>query len=129
MCANFQPKQTTLTFLTQICLKSNLDLEIQKNNVGIRISNLEIPCVPVFRQNKQLWLYGPKFTQKWILGWQFQKSMSGFGFNTSKISYMPIFSQNGWLWIFLPKFGEIAQSLAIFWFEYFWRCCRHLGGG
>ena len=31
----------------------DLGLEIQKANVGIRISILEIPCVPIFRQNGQ----------------------------------------------------------------------------
>ena len=43
-------------------------------------------CVPIFRQIGQLWIFGPKFAQKWILGLEFQKSKSGFGINTSKIS-------------------------------------------
>ena len=46
MCANFQLKRATLTFLAQICPKRKLGFEIQKINVGIRISILEIPCVP-----------------------------------------------------------------------------------
>ena len=54
MCVNFQAKWRTLTFLAQICPKENLELEIQKANVGIRISILEIPFVPIFRQNAQL---------------------------------------------------------------------------
>ena len=54
MCVNFQLKQTTLTFLVQICPKRKLGFEIQKTNVGIRISILEILCVPIFRQNGQL---------------------------------------------------------------------------
>ena len=36
-----------------------------ETNVEIRISILEIPCVPMFRQNRQLWLFGlnlPKYT-------------------------------------------------------------------
>ena len=61
MCANFQTKRTSLTFLAQICPKRNLGLEIQKTNVRIRISNLEIPCVLIFRQNGQLWIFRPKF--------------------------------------------------------------------
>ena len=32
----------------------NLGLQIQKANVGIRISIFQIPCVPIFRQNRQL---------------------------------------------------------------------------
>ena len=43
MCANFKAKQTTLTFLAQICPKRNLELKIQKANIGIKISILEIP--------------------------------------------------------------------------------------
>ena len=34
--------------------KKDFGLEIEKTIVGIRISILEIACVPIFRQNKQL---------------------------------------------------------------------------
>ena len=84
-------------------------MEIHKTNVGIRISILEIPCVPIFRQNGQLWIFGPKFAQKWILGSKFQKPKSGFGISSSNIPSVPIFSQNGQFLNFWPKFGEIAQ--------------------
>ena len=47
MRANFQAKQTALTFLAQICPKMDLGLEIQKTNIGIKVSILEIPCVPI----------------------------------------------------------------------------------
>ena len=49
MCANFQVNQTMLIFLAQICPKRKLEFEIQKTNVGIRISMLEIPSVPIFK--------------------------------------------------------------------------------
>ena len=75
MCANFQAEQTTLTFLAPICPKMDFWLEIQKTNVEIRINILEIPCVPLFRQNRQLWNVWPKFAQKWIFGWNFKKRM------------------------------------------------------
>ena len=172
MCTNFQLKRTTLTFLAQIiCPKRKLRFEIQKTNVRIRISILEIPCIPflrqnrqlwvfgskfahkwtlglkfqksksgfeisilemlcspIFRQNGQLWIFGSKFAQKWISGSEFWKSKSGFGINTSKIPCAPIFNQNGQLLIFQPKYGEIAQLRAIlFWFKYYWVCCRELG--
>ena len=54
MCVNFQAKQTALTFSDQICRKKELGLAIQKNIVGIRISILDIPCIPIFSQNEQL---------------------------------------------------------------------------
>ena len=107
----------------------NLELKVQKTNVGIGISILEIPCVPIFRQNWQFWLFEPKCVQKWILRSQFQKSKSGFGISTSNIPLEPIFSKNGQLWIFWSKFGEIAQLRVTFWFEYCCGCCREMGGG
>ena len=129
MCANFQTKLTTLNFWAQICSKRKSGFEIQKTNIGIRISILEILCEPIFRQNGQLWIFGPKSAQKWILGSEFQKSKSAFGISTSKTPCKPIFSQNGQLSIFRPKFGEIVQLCVIFWFEYCWGCFRELGGG
>ena len=60
-------------------------------------------------KTKQLWIFGPKFAQKWILMSEFQKSKSGFGIRTSNIPFVPIFSQNGQLLIFWPKFEEIAH--------------------
>ena len=118
-----------MTFLAQICPKRKLGFEIQKTNVGIRISILEIPCVPIFRQNGQLWIFGPKFAQKWILRSEFQKSNSGFGIYAYNILCVPIFSQNRGHLIIGPKFGEIAQLGAIFRFKYCWGCSRELGGG
>ena len=74
--------------------KKKIKIEIQKTNVGIRISMFEIPCVPIFRQNGHLWLFGPKFAQKWIVGSEFQKSMSGFRISIIEILYVPILRQN-----------------------------------
>ena len=111
LCSNLQLKQRalTLTFSAQIWPKMDLRLEIQKTNVTIKISILEKPCVRIFRQNEQLWLFRLRFAQKLILGLEFQKSKFGFGIPTSKIPSVPISSQNGQVWIFRPKFGEIAQ--------------------
>ena len=64
--ANFHSNWTTLSFLVQISSKMDLGFEIQKTNVGASISNLEIKCVLIFRQNEQLWLFWSKFAQKWI---------------------------------------------------------------
>ena len=97
MRTNFQAKQTALTFLAQICPKMDLGLEIQKTNVGIRITIFDISCVPIFRQHRQLQLFGPKFAQKWVLGSKFQKSKSGFGISILEMLCVPIFRQNGQL--------------------------------
>ena len=53
-CANFQGKQTALTFSVQIWPKMDLGLTIQKAIAGIRINILDIPCVPIFSQNEQI---------------------------------------------------------------------------
>ena len=109
MCANFQTKRTTLTFLAQICQKRHLELEIQKTNFEIRMSILEIPWVPIFRQNGQIWLFGSKFAQKWNLGSEFQKINVGIRISILEIPCVPTFRQNGQLCIFRSKFGEIVQ--------------------
>ena len=62
VCASFQAKQTVLTFSAQIYPKVDLGLAI----VGMRISILDISCVPIFRQNEKLWIFRPKFAQKRI---------------------------------------------------------------
>ena len=54
MCPNFQGKRTTFTFLAQVRIKRYLGLEIQKTNVGIRISIFQISCLPFFSENEQL---------------------------------------------------------------------------
>ena len=53
-CANFQAKQTTLTFLAQICPKMDFWSEIQKANVRIRISIFKILLVPIFKKKREL---------------------------------------------------------------------------
>ena len=116
MCANFQAKQTTLTFLARFCPKVNLELEIQKTNIGITISILEIPCV---KQNKQLWLFEPKFAQKWIVGvwiWkhkyvvsQFSVKMDSFEFFGLKLRKLP-----NYVWYFG---SNIVEGVAESWVE------------
>ena len=73
MCANFQLKRTTLTSVAQICPKRKLGFEIQKTNVGIRISILEIRCGPISRQNGQLSIFGPNFYPKMDFGVEISK--------------------------------------------------------
>ena len=52
MFANFQEKQTTLTFLAQICPKMNFGAGISKSKSGLGINISKTPCVQV--QNVQL---------------------------------------------------------------------------
>ena len=58
------------------------------------------------RQDKQFWLFGSKFAQKWILGLEFQKSKSEFGINILETLWAPIFRQNGQHWLFGSKFAK-----------------------
>ena len=66
VCANFQTKQTALTFSAQICPKKDLGLETEKTNVGTKINIVETLCVPIFSQTGQLSVFWSKFAQKWI---------------------------------------------------------------
>ena len=76
VCANFQAKQTALTFSAQIFPKMNLGLKIQKTIIGIKLSILDIPCMPIFSQNERLCVFRPKFVQKRTQGWKLRKKMS-----------------------------------------------------
>ena len=65
-----------------------------------------MPCMSIFRKNKQLWLFRPKFAQKLILGLVFEKFKSGFGISILQILCAPIFRQNRQIWIFGSKFAQ-----------------------
>ena len=58
-CAIFQAKQATLFFLAQFCPKMDLGLKIEKANVGIRISILKIPCVPILTKMDNFYFFDP----------------------------------------------------------------------
>ena len=70
MCSSFQSKQRP--FSAQIFPKMDFGLESQEINVGIRISVLEIPCVPIFMQSGQLWFFWPKFVLNGFYGQNFK---------------------------------------------------------
>ena len=80
-------------------------LEFQKSRSGFRIGILEILCGPFFRQNRQVWIFGPKFAKNFLLGLEFQKSKSGLGISILEILCAPISRQNRQVWIFGPKFA------------------------
>ena len=60
----FLAKTNNFDFFGPNLPKKKLGFEIQKINVGIRISILQIPCVPIFRQNGQLWTSWTQISQK-----------------------------------------------------------------
>ena len=71
MCANFQSKQTTVTLLTQTCPKMDLELEIHKTNVVIRIGILKKLCGPIFWKNN-LDFFGPNLPKNGFWGRNFK---------------------------------------------------------
>ena len=93
VCASFQAKQTALAFSAQICPKVDLDLTIQKTIVGIRISILDIPCVPIFSQTELFHNFCPKED----LGFETEKNNVGITINIIETLRVPIFSQTGQL--------------------------------
>ena len=88
-----------------------METKFQKSKSGFRISILEKLCVPIFRQNGELWIFGPKFVQIWILGSEFQKSKFGFGINTSNIPcQFSVKMDNVWFFgLNLAKLPSYAQ--------------------
>ena len=53
VCDSFQAKQAALTFSAQFWPKMDFGLAIQETIGGIRISILNIQCLPIFSQNEQ----------------------------------------------------------------------------
>ena len=123
MC-RFSDKTDNFDFFGANLLNMDFWLEIQKTNVEIRISFLEIPCVSI----DNFVFLNLNLPKNGFWSWNFKNLRSGFGISTSKILCEPFLSQNEERWIFRSKFGEIAQ-LRILWFEYFLGCCRELGRG
>ena len=50
----------------------DIRLEIQKTNVGIKISILEILCVPISRQNGHFLVFGRSFPKNWLWAQNFR---------------------------------------------------------
>ena len=111
--ANFQPNWKTLGPLVQMYSKMNLGFEIQETNVGIRISILEIPCVPFSDKTGNFDFLAPNFPRKWILGSKFQKSKSGFGISILGALCVTIFRQNGQFWFLAPNLPKIHFGVEI----------------
>ena len=93
-------------FWRKIAQQGTFGLQIQKTNVGIRISILEILCVLILRQNRRYWLFGSKFAQKWILGSEFQRTNVAITITILQIPCVPIFRQNRQLCLFWPNFAQ-----------------------
>ena len=111
MCVNFQVKQTTLTFSAQFRPKMDLELEIQKINVEIRIIILEILCVPIFRQNENLWLFLTQICPKVDLGLKILDTNLGIRINMLEILCVPIFRDNfDFFGPNLPKNGFLGRN-------------------
>ena len=74
----------------------DLGLQIQKTNVGIRISILQIPFVQIFRQNRQLRNFRPNLPKYWILGFSVKvDNFESFGPTFGKLpDYVGYFGSN-----------------------------------
>ena len=111
----FSDKTVNLTFLAQISPKMNLGLEIQKSNIGIKISNFEILYVSIFSQIDNFDFLGPNSPpKKKILFSKLRKSKSRFGITSSKISCVSIFSQNRQVWFFSLNLGKLPKCVRYF---------------
>ena len=105
----FQTKRTTLTFWAQIWPNINVGVKISKIEVWIGNQHPWDRCAPIFRQNGQLWIFGPKFVQQWILGSRF-KNLSLDSESTPPIYHVCQFSvkmEN--VWFFRLNLGKLPN--------------------
>ena len=98
-------------FWPKLAQKLILGLEFWNSNSGFGISSSKIPCVLIFRQSRQFWIFRPKFAQKWILGLEFRKSKSGSRISTSKIPWTPTFSQKNNIEFFGLNLGKLLDYM------------------
>ena len=111
MSTFFRTKGTTLTFWAQICPKINVGVKISKIEVWIGNQHPWYLCAPIFRQNGQLWMFGPKFAQQWILGSRF-KNLSLDSESTPPIYHACQFSvkmEN--FWFFRLNLGKLPNYM------------------
>ena len=93
-------------FFCLIYPKMDLDFEIQKINVGIRISMLKIPCVPISRQNMQLWLFVGQIYPKMDLMLEIEKTNAWIRITILETTCVPIFGQNRQIWLSRSKVAQ-----------------------
>ena len=113
MCTNFKLKRTTLTFLGQICPTRKLGFQILETNFGIRISILEIPCVPISDKVGNFEFLGPNLPKNGFWGCNF-KNLSLDSESASLRYYRHQFSDKTdnfeFLGLNLPKNGFWGQN-------------------
>ena len=116
MHANFQKKQTTLTFSTKICPKTVFEVRISKIYVRIRNLHPWYTMCTNFQTKRTTLNFWVKFAHKLILGSELQKS--GFGINTSTIPCVAIFCLNlGKLPNYVQYFGPNIEGVSESWVE------------
>ena len=97
VCANFQVKQTALTFSAQICPKMDLGLAIQKNYCRNKNQHPRYTMCANFQSKWTTLNFSAQICPKMDLGLETEKSNVGIRISIAKIQCVPIFSQNGQL--------------------------------
>ena len=68
----FSGKMDNFEFWPKFAQKRILRSEFRNSKPGFGISTSNILWVPIFRQNGQLWIFGPNFPKKGFWGWNFK---------------------------------------------------------
>ena len=113
-CVSFELKQTTLTFLAQICSKRKLGFEIHKTNVGIRINTLRYQVYQFSDKTENFEFLDPNLPKNGFWGRNF-KNLSLDSESASLRCYVHQFSDKTDNFEFLgpnlPKNGFWGQNL------------------
>ena len=89
-CVSTSDKTTNFTSWAWLCQKMDLGFKIQKINYRIRIRILDIPWVPIFRQNREIWPFLLKVAEKLVFDLIFRKKNAEIRISILKISFVPI---------------------------------------
>ena len=98
MCTNFQAKLITLTFRPKFAQKWILGSEFQKTKSGFGISSSKFCNGPILSQDRQLWIFGPKFGKiAWYMQYWGSNNVEGVAENRVEAQMIWVEVEMSWV--------------------------------
>ena len=98
MCTNFQAQLITLTVWPKFAQKWILGSEFQKTKSGFGISSSKFPNGPILSQDRQLWIFGPKFGKiAWYMQYWGSNNVEGVAENRVEAQMIWVEVEMGWV--------------------------------